>query len=93
MNESTLVEINEQINYTMYTGNKWSFMMKWIMLMCVGLLTAGCCCNNVGVVTYRQVAVVPVVSFRQVAVAPVIEPVIYSYSEPLDVTTTTIDFY
>lgn len=80
----------------MYTGNKWSFMMKWIMLMCIGLLTAGCCCNNVGVVTFRQAAfvpVVPVVPFRQVVVAPVVEPVVYSYSEPLDVTTTTIDFY
>ena len=57
-------------------------MMKWFIILGIGLLSAGCCCNT-GVVAYRQVVV-----------APVIEPVQYGYySEPLDVTTTTIDFY
>ncbi|KTD74926.1 hypothetical protein [Legionella waltersii] len=57
--------------------------MKWIMLIGITLLSCGCCCTG------------PVVEYRQVAVAPVVEPVILDVDdpEPLDVTTTTIEFY
>ncbi len=56
--------------------------MKWIILFGAVVLMAGCCCTRV-------------VAYRQVAVAPVVEPVlIYPYSQgPIDVTTTTIDYY
>ncbi len=56
--------------------------MKWIILFGSVVLMAGCCCTNV-------------VAYRPVAVTPVVEPVaIYAYPVgPLDVTTTTIDFY
>lgn len=61
--------------------------MKWIFLLGTVVLMTGCCCTT-GVVAYRQVAVVPVV-------APVIEPaMVFPYSNgPIDVTTTTIDYY
>ncbi|MCL9684805.1 hypothetical protein [Legionella maioricensis] len=61
-------------------------MMKGIIILGIVLLTAGCCCTTV---QYRQVTVAPV------AIAPVVEPVILSadYPGPLDVTTTTIDYY
>ncbi|KTC82688.1 hypothetical protein [Legionella cherrii] len=76
--------------------------MKWIILLGSMALMVGCCCNTVyytpayapAVVTYK-----PVVSYRPVvvrpAVTPVVQPVtVYSYPVgPLDVTTTTIDFY
>lgn len=60
--------------------------MKGIIILGIILLTTGCCCTNV---QYRQVTVAPVV------VSPVVEPVILSadYPGPLDVTTTTIDYY
>ncbi len=53
------------------------------MLIGITLLSCGCCCTG------------PVVEYRQVAVAPVVEPVILDVDdpEPLDVTTTTIEFY
>jgi len=55
--------------------------MKWIVLLGVTLLSMGC--------------MTEVVQYRQVTVAPVVEPVILNIDnpEPLDVTTTTIDFY
>lgn len=55
--------------------------MKWIMLLGITLLSTGC--------------VTEVVEYRQVTVAPVVEPVVLDVDgpEPLDVTTTTIDFY
>lgn len=56
--------------------------MKWILLFGITLLCVGCGCNNVAVVEYRPIAV-----------APVVETVRYSYREPIDVTTTVIDFY
>lgn len=57
-------------------------MMKWIVLLAIAALTTGCCCNQV-------------VQYRQVTVAPVVEPVILDvdYPGPIDVTTTTIDYY
>jgi len=59
--------------------------MKWIMLIGIIGLMAGCCCTNT----------TEVVQYRQVAVAPVVEPVIIDQYNPgpIDVTTTTVDFY
>jgi hypothetical protein len=59
-------------------------MMKWLMLAGIALITTGCCYTTTEVVQYRQVTVMPVV-----------QPVILDVDnpEPLDVTTTTIDFY
>lgn len=61
------------------------FTMKWIMLIVITLTTAGCCCTTAEVVEYQQVTVA----------SPVVEPVILDVDdpEPLDVTTTTIEFY
>ncbi|WP_018578516.1 hypothetical protein [Legionella shakespearei] len=61
--------------------------MKWILLIGITLMAAGCCCTTAEVVEYRQVTLTPV--------APVVQPVIYDVYAPgpLDVTTTTIDFY
>lgn len=56
--------------------------MKWIMLIGVTFIISSCCCSTTEIVQYRQVTV-----------APVIEPVIIDDQEPIDVTTTTIDFY
>ena len=57
--------------------------MKWILLIASVVLMAGCCCTTTDVIAYRQVTVTPVV-----------EPIVYTYpQQPLDVTTTTIDFY
>lgn len=55
------------------------------------VIASGCCCRATNLVAVRQVSVVPVVP----VVSPVIQPVILDagYVEPLDVTTTTIDFY
>lgn len=62
--------------------------MKWIMLLGIGFLVSGCTYYTQEVVSYRQVAVVPV--------SPVVETVsygVYGVQEPLNVTTTTVDFY
>jgi hypothetical protein len=68
--------------------------MKWIMLAGIIGLTTGCCCTSTTqVIAYRQVSVVPVKRVAIVPVRPVIEPVTVEYVEPVDVTTTTIDFY
>lgn len=58
--------------------------MKWIILAGVSLLATACVCSTTEVVQYRQVTV-----------APVVEPVILDvdYPGPIDVTTTTIDYY
>ena len=58
--------------------------MKWILLIGVTLLSTGCVYTSTEIVEYRQVTV-----------APVVETVMFDYDEPgpLDVTTTTIDFY
>jgi hypothetical protein len=60
--------------------------MKWILVIGVTLLSTGCC----GV--YQST---DVVEYRQVVVAPVVETVMFDYDDPgpLDVTTTTVDFY
>ncbi|CAM4502539.1 MAG: hypothetical protein LEGION0403_FIIPPAGN_02565 [Legionella sp.] len=57
-------------------------MMKWIVLLGVVVFMSGCCCTQV-------------VAYRQVAVTPVVEPVmVFPYRQgPIDVTTTTIDYY
>lgn len=83
--------------------------MKWIILAGVVGLTTGCCSTGVvqyqqvSVVPVKKViAVAPVVRTVNVVpvrpvitrvVAPVAEPVLVDYVEPVDVTTTTIDFY
>lgn len=56
--------------------------MKWITALFALVFLSGCCCTT-AVVRYRTV------------VAPVVEPVmVYPYSQgPIDVTTTTIDYY
>ncbi|WP_165482376.1 hypothetical protein [Legionella moravica] len=58
--------------------------MKWILLIGVALLSTGCVYTSTEVVEYRQVTV-----------APVVETVMFDYDQPgpIDVTTTTIDFY
>lgn len=63
--------------------------MKWIILLSMAALLMGCCCTDV--VEYKQVNVARVAPVR--VVSPVIEPVLVDYVEPVDVTTTTIDFY
>lgn len=57
--------------------------MKWIILIGTVVFMAGCCCTT------------EVVAFRRVVVAPVVEPaMVFPYSQgPIDVTTTTIDYY
>lgn len=57
--------------------------MKWIILLGTVTFMTGCCCTT------------QVVQYRRVAIAPVIEPVmVFPYSNgPIDVTTTTIDYY
>ena len=59
-------------------------MMKWIIVLGITLITTACATTTTEVVEYRQVTV-----------APVIEPVVLDvdYPGPLDVTTTTIDYY
>jgi len=58
--------------------------MKYILLTAATLFIAVGCANNTEVIQYRQVSV-----------TPVIEPgFIYQYDQgPIDVTSTTIDFY
>lgn len=75
---------NGQIIYNLFNNIIWGFTMKWILLIGVTLLGAGCCCTTAEVVEYRRVTV-----------APVVQPVLVDVFEPgpLDVTTTTIDFY
>ncbi|BCA94292.1 hypothetical protein TUM19329_06530 [Legionella antarctica] len=58
--------------------------MKGLIVLGIFLLTTGCACRTT-----------EIVQFRQVTVAPVVEPVILGieYPGPMDVTTTTIDYY
>lgn len=60
-------------------------MKRILILVAVVAVISGCCCTNR--VAVRQVAVVPV--------TPVFQTVTFGYNfvQPLDVTTTTIDFY
>lgn len=66
-------------------------VMKSILLAGVALLTTGCCCNTTEVVQYKRV--MPVTKVVTKVVSPVVQPVIVDYVQPVDVTTTTIDFY
>lgn len=71
--------------------------MKWITLapMIILLTACGCCTNTgVGVVEYRQVSYRPIVAPRVVVATPVYyDPVTIIDEDPIDVTTTTVDYY
>lgn len=79
--------------------------MKWIALAPITLLLTACgCCTSTGLVEYRQVSykptvvATPVVTTRVVAAPVVATPVYYDPvtiidDDPIDVTTTTIDYY
>ena len=64
--------------------------MKWTILLGIILLASGCCCTTTEVIPYKQTTVTRIAT---PIVSPVVEPVIVNYVEPMDVTTTTIDFY
>lgn len=74
--------------------------MKKILFAWITVLISGCC--STGIVEYQQVSVVPVKTVAvvpmvtEVAVIPakpMIQPVLVDYVEPINVTTTRIDFY
>ena len=67
--------------------------MKRTLLVTLAVLLAGCCCTRV--VQYRQVVATPVVTTTWVTAPAVVQPVIvYPYSQgPVDVSTTTVDYY
>lgn len=56
--------------------------MKWIALVPVALILSACCCTNREVIAYKQVLV-----------APPCETVSVVDVEPVDVTTTTVQYY
>ncbi len=70
--------------------------MKWMLALTILGLLSSCCCTTPEYVTVQRVKIarVPV---RQVTVTrlvtPVIQPVYVDYVEPIDVTTTAIDYY
>jgi hypothetical protein len=73
--------------------------MKWIIVApIIILLTACACCTNRDVVAYRSVTFRPAVVTTAV-VAPVVttpvyyDPVTIVDDSPIDVTTTTVDYY
>lgn len=62
--------------------------MKWIMLLVIGFIISGCTFYNQEVVEYRQVMVVPT--------QPMVETVsygVYGIQTPLNVTSTTVEYY
>ncbi len=74
--------------------------MKGLLIAGIIVLTTGCCSN--GVIEYQQVSVVPVKTVSVVPVVtkvnfvpvqPIVQPVLVDYVEPINVTTTKIDFY
>lgn len=78
--------------------------MKWIALAPITVLLTACgCCTNTGLMEYRQVTYRPTVVATPVVttrvVAPVVatpvyyDPVTIIDDDPIDVTTTTIDYY
>lgn len=79
-----VLEINDSMSYNLIKNKTRGFMMKWILLLGVASLVTGCVYSTTEVVQYRQVIV-----------APVVEPVVLDidYPGPLDVATTTIDYY
>ncbi len=68
--------------------------MKWILLPAVVSCIVGCT-QTTEVIDYRTVAVTPSRSVPVLTqyVTPMVQPVVVDYVEPLDVTTTSIDFY
>lgn len=56
--------------------------MKWIALLPLTIFLASCCCTN------RQT-----IAYRQVLVAPPCETVSVVDVEPVDVSTTTVQYY
>ena len=64
--------------------------MKWIALTPLILFLVGCgCCTNPSAVQYRSVSYTP-----SVIVTPTYyDPVTVIDTDPIDVTTTTIDYY
>lgn len=75
----------EQIIYTLLKriSKLRGLLMKGITLIALAIILSSCCYPRT---TY-------IVPYRQVAVTPVLETVVVDYPEPVDVTTTTIDFY
>ncbi|KTC87857.1 MULTISPECIES: hypothetical protein [Legionella] len=77
--------------------------MKWIALAPMIVFLAACgCCTSPGVLEYRSVTYTPTVVAapaviarpRAVVVRPIYyDPVTIIDSDPIDVTTTTIDYY
>lgn len=72
--------------------------MKWIVTLPASLLLVGCCYTNSDVVEYRQVTVTPTCcqTYRTVPcyrTAPCYRDVTIINEEPIDVTTTEIDYY
>lgn len=68
----------------MVTTNALEVAMKWIVLAAVTLLSTACVNSTTEIVEYQQVNVVNVIN-----------PGIYDMDdpEPMDVTTTTVDYY
>ncbi|MFA6302106.1 MAG: hypothetical protein WC627_03115 [Legionella sp.] len=62
--------------------------MKWIVLIGIGFFIGGCTSYTQEVVEYRQVLVTPVVP-----ATGVVSYGVYGIQEPLDVTTTTVEYY
>ena len=74
--------------------------MKWILALPTTLLLVGCCATNPDAVDYRQVVVKPCCNHvyvnrccNQVPVASCCNRVTVINEEPIDVTTTAIDYY
>ncbi|ARG96493.1 hypothetical protein [Legionella micdadei] len=76
--------------------------MKWIALAPMIVLLAACgCCTSPGVLEYRSVTYTPTITTTRVVPAPeavVVRPIYYDPvtiidTDPIDVTTTTIDYY
>lgn len=63
--------------------------MKWIALTPFVILLTACCCGKTGVVEYQRVTYTPTV----VAAPVYYDPVTVVSEDPVDVTTTTIDYY
>lgn len=70
--------------------------MKWISLATLIVLLSACnCCRNRTIVEYDQVTYRPaVVTSAAVVTSPVYyDPVTVIDDDPIDVTTTTLDYY
>ena len=70
--------------------------MKWIAISSLVILLTACgCCNKASVVEYKRVTYTPkVVAVPAVVATPTYyDPVTVVSEDPVDVTTTTIDYY